>query len=59
MKSTKRINFTVRKPYDYMPISRKEKRRIKSILAQQILSMANRFDGSSSFTIKVTAKGNI
>lgn len=58
MNSTKKINFTVRKEYNYQPITKDEKQRITKLLAKKILSIANRFDGSSTFEIHISAKGN-
>ena len=58
MQTTKKFNFTVRKPINYLPIDKQEKQRIIKLLTKEILSIANRFDGSSRFEIRISAKGN-
>ena len=58
MKNLKKINFVVHKPYEYLPINKDEKQRISKLLAKEILSIANRFDGPSTFNIHISAKGN-
>lgn len=58
MQNSKKIKFTVRREENYGSISPEEIRRIKTLLTIQIVSIANRFDGPSTFTLQITAKGN-
>ena len=59
MRTMKKISLVVHKPYDYQPISKKEKQRVYRILSKEVLSVANRFDGPSTIEILISAKGNI
>lgn len=58
MVSRKEISLTVMKPYDYKPIPPEEKQRITKQISEHILEVANRFDGPSSITITIQARGN-
>jgi len=56
----KEVKFRVYKPNDYMPITKSERKRITEKVMLELFDVANRFDGSSDLTLKVTfqAKGN-
>ena len=57
MQTIKIIKFDVHKE-DYRPADKKERHRVGKILCKQIIDVANRFDGTVSFEIKIHAKGN-
>jgi hypothetical protein len=59
MTSKKKINIIARAPFDYLPMSEQEQKRITKLLSKEVLSIANRFDGPSRITIEITATGNI
>jgi len=58
MISQKKIEFNINKPVNYMPITRKEKRRVTQVVMRHVLDVASRFDGTSKITINITARGN-
>ena len=58
MQSEEVIKLYVYKPEDYKPIPPEEKTRIKELIGNEVLKVANRFDGCSKFTIHIHAKGN-
>lgn len=59
MRSYKEFHLNVIKEENYIPVSRKEKRRLKEIMIKELVQVVNRFDGSVSVTINIEAKGNI
>ena len=58
MITQKKIQLHINKPINYMPITRKEKRRVTQVVMRQIFDVAGRFDGTSIVTINITARGN-
>ena len=58
MQSYKQVKLIVYKPMDYKPIPGHEKKRVSKILTDELLEIANRFDGSSKIKIKIYARGN-
>lgn len=58
MQATRKIKFIARKPYDYLRISNRERRRLTKLITRKIISIAYQFDGLSSFTVIISAKGN-
>jgi hypothetical protein len=59
MHYNKELSFVVFKPENYRPILPEEKQRVKEYIGQQILDIANRFDGPDiTFKIYIQAKGN-
>lgn len=58
MVSTKTIRLIIEKPYDYKPILERERKEVTKYIGKEVLELANRFDGPSKLTIKVTGKGN-
>jgi len=58
MISEKRLTFTVYKPYDYRPLTKREKRRVRRVVMKEVFEMANKFDGTSAVTIFIKARGN-
>ena len=58
MQSYKQVKLIVRKPEDYKPIPEFEKKRVSKIITEELLEIANRFDGASKIKIKIYAKGN-
>lgn len=43
---------------DYKPIPEHEKIRVSKLITEELLEVANRFDGGSKITIKIYARGN-
>ena len=58
MISKKEIQLHVSKPMNYLPIPKKEKRRVTREVMRQIFDVAGRFDGTSNVSINITARGN-
>ncbi len=58
MRSYKLIKLTVKKPEDYKPIPEHEKKRVSKLVTNEIMELANRFDGASKLKIKIYASGN-
>lgn len=58
MQSYKQIKLIVKKPMDYKPIPAQEKKRVSKLITDELLELANRFDGSSKIKIKIYARGN-
>lgn len=58
MKSYKQVKLIVKKPEDYRPIPEHEKKRVSKLITNELLEIANRFDGSSKIKIKIYASGN-
>ena len=58
MISKKEIRLHVNKPINYLPITKKERRRVTREVMRQIFDVAGRFDGTSNVTINITARGN-
>ena len=58
MRSYKQVKLIVKKPMDYKPIPKWEKERVSKLITDELLEIANRFDGSSKIKIKIYAQGN-
>ena len=58
MTSSKKVIFNIYKPYNFKPIHKSEKRRITRLVMKELFEVANRFDGTSTVSIKINAKGN-
>jgi len=58
MQSYKQVKLIVRKPMDYKLIPKDERQRVSKLLTDEVLELANRFDGSSKIKIKIYARGN-
>lgn len=58
MKSYKQVKLIVHKPMDYKPIPEHEKKRVSKLITEELLEVANRFDGGSKIKIKIYASGN-
>ena len=58
MQSYKQVKLIVKKPMDYKPIPKCEQRRVSKMITDELLELANRFDGSSKIRIKIYAQGN-
>jgi len=43
---------------DYKLIPKDERQRVSKLLTDEVLELANRFDGSSKIKIKIYARGN-
>lgn len=58
MRSYKLVKLVVKKPEDYKPISEHEKKRVSKLITDEVMEVANRFDGASRLKIKIYASGN-
>lgn len=60
MISTKTLKIIIEKPYDYKPIPELEVEQVRSYITQEVIELANRFDGPSTLHIRIQikAKGN-
>ena len=58
MITQKNINLHIYKPINYLPITKKEKKRVTREVMRQIFDVAGRFDGTSNVSIFITARGN-
>ena len=59
MQTCKIIQFDIIRPEDYKPIPKTEKKRIHYILMREVFSIAKRFDGTATFQVHISAKGNV
>lgn len=58
MRTNKKIEFTVNKPYDYKPTPQSEVEKIRQLVSGELIQIANRFDGPCRIVLFVSAKGN-